>query len=75
MSKLTQEELIAKRVTVRKQYEEIFASNTVTCSCGKGLDLKSAFKCRWCGEYYCAKCGEEHFAPEDEGFDDVPEEG
>lgn len=66
MPKLTQEELIAKRVIVRGQYQEIFASNTVTCDCGKGLDLKNAFKCRWCGEYYWASCGAEHFAPEED---------
>lgn len=31
------------------------------CHCGLKIYLPLAFKCLYCGEYYCQPCAEEHF--------------
>lgn len=31
------------------------------CFCGLKMYLLSAFKCLYCGEYYCQPCAEKHF--------------
>jgi len=33
----------------------------VTCGCGLCMPLRFAYKCLYCGEYYCMKCVEVHF--------------
>lgn len=36
-------------------------SGTVNCCCGTKLPTWIAFRCLYCGEYYCQKCAEIHF--------------
>lgn len=33
----------------------------VRCSCNKKLWPHHAFRCLYCGEWYCKKCAEKHF--------------
>jgi hypothetical protein len=33
----------------------------VTCGCGLKLPLRFAFRCLYCGEWYCQTCAEKHF--------------
>jgi predicted nucleic acid binding AN1-type Zn finger protein len=33
----------------------------VTCKCGQTMPLRFAYKCLYCGEYFCQSCAEEHF--------------
>jgi hypothetical protein len=50
-----------KRAFVRKQFEEAKGNCMVTCGCGLKLPLRFAYKCLYCGEFYCQTCAEEHF--------------
>lgn len=33
----------------------------VTCGCGLKLPLRFAYRCLYCGEFYCQSCAEAHF--------------
>lgn len=33
----------------------------VRCRCSQMCSMKTAYKCLYCGEYYCRKCAEDHF--------------
>ena len=33
----------------------------MTCECGLTLPLRFAFRCLYCGQFYCARCAGEHF--------------
>lgn len=33
----------------------------LTCFCGLIIYWLNAFRCLYCGEWYCQKCAEEHF--------------
>lgn len=34
---------------------------TVTCFCGRVRTLLYAWRCLYCGEWYCQTCAEQHF--------------
>lgn len=34
---------------------------TVTCPCGARRNVRSAFRCFYCGVWFCSSCAEEHF--------------
>lgn len=45
--------------------------------CGKEIDLLFAYKCLYCGFYFCRKCAEKHFGKTIEEFkaeQDLPNE-
>jgi hypothetical protein len=56
-------DLIAKRVAVRKQRDELLRQPIVwvTCPCGRRLALRMAFRCWFCGLAFCNECAVEHF--------------
>jgi hypothetical protein len=33
----------------------------VRCGCRKTLGMHNAYKCLYCGQWYCMQCAEEHF--------------
>ena len=33
----------------------------VTCGCGLKLPLRFAYRCLYCGQWYCQTCAEQHF--------------
>lgn len=49
----------AKRI--ERQYSELWATATVTCSCGLPRHFTHAYRCLYCGEYFCFNCAEKHF--------------
>ena len=57
------DDLIAKRVAVRKQRDEINKQPIVwvTCPCGRRLALRQAFRCWFCGLVFCSECSTKHF--------------
>ena len=60
-----------KRAFVRKQFTEAKGDCNVTCGCGLRLPLRFAYRCLYCGEFYCQSCAEEHFGKtRDEYFKD-----
>lgn len=47
---------------VMNQLREIKNSRPkVTCNCGTLIYWFNAFRCLYCGEFYCQSCAEEHF--------------
>ena len=57
------DDLIIKRVALRKQRDELQKQPLVwvTCPCGRRLALKMAYRCWFCGMIFCDGCAEEHF--------------
>lgn len=50
-----------KRELVRKQTMQAMGTSSVNCSCEIKLPLWLAFRCLYCGGYFCQKCAEKHF--------------
>lgn len=55
-----------KREFVAKQFREAMYQEwkkvqEVTFRCGLKMPLRFAFKCLYCGEFYCQSCAEDHF--------------
>ena len=49
-----------KRARVTTQLRQ--ASNgTITCGCGGTLPTRFAYRCYYCGEFYCRACAPAHF--------------
>lgn len=51
----------AKRAAVRRQLHQVKHKARVTCGCGLTISVMYAFRCLYCGEYYCQRCAEAHF--------------
>jgi len=65
------------RVKIRRQLEELYdqeqgpcgpAVIRITCPCGERIPLMEAYRCLFCGIWFCKDCAEEHFT-EGEGDD------
>ena len=52
-----------KRAFVRRQTAQAMAKGRpfVRCGCLRKLSMPEAYKCLYCGEWYCAPCAEIHF--------------
>lgn len=57
-----------KRKMVARQFIEA-ANNKVTCACSRTLPLRFAYRCLYCGQFYCQKCAEEHFGKTRKEYD------
>ena len=61
----TQEELEVKRSILFAQITEIQNQGSrkifVTCYCGKRVNIHFAYKCFYCGLWFCGECGQIHF--------------
>ena len=57
------DDLIVKRVALRKQLDELQSQPIawVTCPCGRRLALRMAYRCRFCGLILCSQCADIHF--------------
>lgn len=66
----------AKRIIARSQMSQIneFAG-TFCAKCRKQMRVTMAYKCRWCGVWYCHQCGADHFGPESKRTADAPADG
>jgi hypothetical protein len=50
-----------KRGRLQKQWAEAVESAVITCCCGQRRALTHAYRCLYCGEWYCTTCAEIHF--------------
>ena len=50
-----------KKRVIADQWSEATAQNSITCTCGLQRALPLAFRCLYCGQYYCHRCAEIHF--------------
>ena len=38
---------------------------TLLCAeCGRAIRMFYAYRCRWCGFYFCPACADKHFGPD-----------
>jgi hypothetical protein len=51
----------AKRLRLVKQWRDACETNCITCCCGQLRHITKAFRCLYCGEWYCQNCAEDHF--------------
>jgi len=49
-----------KRI-LKDQWNEAVSGGSVHCTCGLQRALPLAYKCLYCGVYFCARCAEKHF--------------
>jgi hypothetical protein len=50
-----------KREVLEAQDKQAREDNSITCACGWKRWLAYAYKCLYCGEFFCAPCAETHF--------------
>lgn len=50
-----------KHARLKAQWDEACDKGTVTCGCGQLRALTHAFRCLYCGEWFCVPCAEKHF--------------
>ena len=55
--------VLSKQDFVAMQWRETMQGNIpmVTCECGLNMPLRFAFRCLYCGQWYCTTCAEIHF--------------
>ncbi|WP_043586708.1 hypothetical protein [Geminisphaera colitermitum] len=51
----------AKKQTLETQWAEAVSAHTVHCPCGRPRALELAYRCLYCGVWFCASCAEAHF--------------
>lgn len=56
------------RAHAGRQYREALATDKVTCGCGTHMRLRLAFRCYYCGCYFCATCAGVHFGESREDY-------
>lgn len=50
-----------KKARIKKQWASACNEQTITCCCGQLRALLMAYRCLYCGEWYCFSCAEKHF--------------
>lgn len=46
---------------LHKQWSDAIENHTITCICGRLRAIHIAFRCLYCGLYFCQPCAESHF--------------
>ena len=46
---------------LRKQWADAVELRVIECPCGWKRALELAFRCLYCGVYFCTPCAERHF--------------
>ncbi len=63
---LKEKELKEKRRKLREQLVQLrYCDHEVTCGCGKTVPVTAAYKCFYCGLWFCPTCAKDHFAEHD----------
>lgn len=72
-SNATLEEKMEKRVTVRNQIAQLQGIDSdkamVCCPCGTTLVVWMAYRCLYCGVFYCRTCAQLHYGQRLPGID------
>lgn len=50
-----------KKQRLSEQWHDAINYHTIICDCGLARAIEMAFRCLYCGEWYCANCAEVHF--------------
>lgn len=54
-------ETTEKVFRLRQQWASAVESHQIYCGCGQMRAIELAYRCLYCGEWYCARCAEIHF--------------
>lgn len=46
---------------LERQYLDAANNGTITCNCGITKAINMAYRCLYCGEWFCFNCAEIHF--------------
>ena len=46
---------------LKSQWTDAVEKRVVICPCGQRRALEKAFRCLYCGIWFCFNCGEKHF--------------
>lgn len=49
------------RVHLRQQWDDAVHLRRIRCACGQLRALELAFRCLYCGAWFCVPCAELHF--------------
>lgn len=61
-----------KRDLLLKQHAQAMTgSKAVDCHCGSTVAIHNAYRCLYCGLWFCAPCAEEHFGMSLDYYDRV----
>jgi hypothetical protein len=54
--------------TGRDQWGELYGKPLplLHCPCGREMDIAHAYRCAYCGVWWCELCGKRHFAETEE---------
>ncbi len=58
---INQAALESMRVLIRTQHAAAHKGNAVNCPCGQLRALTMAYRCLYCGVWFCFNCAQEHF--------------
>lgn len=50
-----------KKQRLSEQWHDAVNYHTIICGCGLLRAIEMAFRCLYCGEWYCVNCAEVHF--------------
>lgn len=50
-----------KKARLKAQWYQAVHDHVITCCCGQKRALELAFRCLYCGEWYCFNCAQLHF--------------
>lgn len=50
-----------KKARLKAQWMQVVQDHVVTCCCGRPRALELAYRCLYCGEWYCFNCAQDHF--------------
>jgi hypothetical protein len=45
-------------------YQAVGEAHLFCAECGKRTPILSAYRCRWCGFWFCPSCADKHFGPD-----------
>lgn len=50
-----------KAIRIKMQLEMLHKEKAIVCNCGLRRHFSTAYRCLYCGEYFCFTCAEAHF--------------
>jgi hypothetical protein len=61
------------RVIMQRQFRELMNGNSanVTCGCGRTLPVRFAYRCYFCGLWFCPGCARLHFGERPQHAEDI----
>lgn len=59
--RLTTEQIEENKLIAKNQFSQLKGAGQVTCTCGRTIPARFAYKCLYCDIFRCLVCSEDHF--------------